>query len=178
MRRVILRAFELEDYKLINVWRNDDDVTALLGGNKIFVSSERERRWVEEKAVGSPSEQFLSICLANGAREMIGYLSLVQIEWRNRQAEWGGLIIGRKDLWGQGLATEAADLMLSFAFMELNLNRVYGRCIADHAASLKMFHKLGLQQEGLLRQAVYKDGRYYDVATLGIIRDEYLARQG
>jgi ribosomal-protein-alanine N-acetyltransferase len=44
---VYLRAFELENYKLINSWRRDEEIYRLTDGNKCYVSSERDRKWVE-----------------------------------------------------------------------------------------------------------------------------------
>ena len=32
--RVYLRAFELDDYKLINKWHKDEEITEFVGGNK------------------------------------------------------------------------------------------------------------------------------------------------
>jgi RimJ/RimL family protein N-acetyltransferase len=176
VQKVSLRAFEPGDYKLINQWRNDDEITDLLGGNKIYVSAERERKWVEEKIMGSPTEQFLAICLSDEPFEMVGYLSIIHIEWRNRQAEWGGIIIGRKDFRSKGIGTQAAELMLQFAFSELNLNRLYGHWLVENTPSLKMATKLSFQHEGVLRQAVFKHGAYHDVAVLAILQSDYLQR--
>ncbi len=41
--RVYLRAFEPDDYRLINKWRNDPEINKYLGGNTFLVSSEREK---------------------------------------------------------------------------------------------------------------------------------------
>ena len=43
--KVYLRALELDDYILINKWRNDPDLSKYLGGNFFFVSSERVYRF-------------------------------------------------------------------------------------------------------------------------------------
>jgi hypothetical protein len=42
-RKLYLRAFEPDDYQKINAWRRDEEVYRLAGGNKYFVSSERDR---------------------------------------------------------------------------------------------------------------------------------------
>ena len=34
-----------------------------------------------------------------------------------------------------------------------------------------------MQQEGILRQAAYKNGQYYDLSYAGILRDEYFAHK-
>ena len=40
-------------------------------------------------------------------------------------------------------------------------------------ASRRVMEKLGMQYEGTLRQDLYKDGMYYDLDRLSILRDEF-----
>jgi RimJ/RimL family protein N-acetyltransferase len=169
--RIYQRAFELEDYKLINKWRNDDEITFLTGGHKRYVSTEKERKWVEEK-IFDENNIYLAICLRENG-EMIGYHSLNHIDWRNRQAELGGMIIGRKDLWGKGMAPEASQLMCRFGFEELGLNRIYVYWLEKHVSSSRVLEKLGFKREGLLRQALFKNNSFHDVVLGSILRDEY-----
>ena len=72
---VYLRAFELDDYKIINVWRNDRKLWEHTAGNKHFVSSETERKWVQEKVLQTDKDMYFSICMSED-NTMVGYLSL------------------------------------------------------------------------------------------------------
>ena len=45
--RVYLRALEPEDYLKTYEWRQDDDIENSLGGNRFFISKEREKQWVQ-----------------------------------------------------------------------------------------------------------------------------------
>ncbi len=54
--------------------------------------------------------------------------------------------------WGKGYATEAAAAVLNFAFDSLKAHRVVAFCHADNRASSRVMEKLGLTQEGRLRQ--------------------------
>ncbi|HZS70339.1 MAG TPA: GNAT family protein [Candidatus Acidoferrum sp.] len=172
--KVYLRAFELDDYKKINLWRRDEEVYRLTGGNKHFVSSERDRKWVEDKIFNNQTEIYLAICLT-GTDEMIGYLSLSNIDYRNRRAEWSGIVIGDNQYRGQGYASQAIYLLLEYAFDELGLERVSGSWLADNAVSLFVGKMLGFQQEGVLRRYVYKSGRYHDMIIMSLLREEFEA---
>ncbi len=170
--RIFLRAFEIEDYKQINEWRRDPEIFEKTGGNVLFVSSERDRRWVEDKILNTESNQYLAICLIETGR-MIGYLSINEINWRNRSAEWGGILIGAKDLWNGGYATEAAGLMLRYVFFELGMHRIFGYWLESHAASIRMAEKLGFQREGLLRESVFKHDRYHSLVLMSLLKEEF-----
>src|SRR4051812_28633462 len=110
---VYLRAFEPDDYKKINAWRRDDAIYQLTTGNRHFVSSENDRKWVLDKSINNQTEIYLAICLAKDGL-LIGYVSLSDIDYRNRRAEWSAIVIGEKEYRGQGYATEAVYLLLEY----------------------------------------------------------------
>jgi ribosomal-protein-alanine N-acetyltransferase len=170
--KVFLRAFELEDHKKINRWRRDDAVYRLTGGNKYFVSSERDRKWVEEKIFNHNSELYLAICLIAN-EEMIGYVSLSNIDHRNRRAEWSGVVIGEAQDRGQNYASQAIYLLLDYAFSELGLERVSGQWLDENQVSIFVGKMLGFQQEGILRRYVYKGGRHHDLIIMSMLKEEF-----
>jgi ribosomal-protein-alanine N-acetyltransferase len=172
MMRIYLRAFELEDYKLINQWRSDPEITALLSGNVMFVSSEREKKWVEDKIFEDSTSLYLGICLKE-SNELIGYLSVTSIDYRNRKAEWAGLIIGRKDLMRHGYANEAVRLMLEHLFFQLGLGRVYAHALEEHVNSIRMMMKAGFKKEGVLRNNVFKDNRFHNSVFMSLLKEEF-----
>lgn len=172
--RIYLRAFELSDSSLIHRWRSNEDIVRNVSGNTYFVSSEREKKWVEDKIVNDYRDMYLAICL-KANNEMIGYTSINNIDYRNRKAEWGGTIIGEIEHQSQGYATEAAILMLGYIFEELNLNKCYGYCLEEHAATIKLLKKLHFTQEGILRENVFKNNSYKNMLLFSLLRHEYEA---
>jgi RimJ/RimL family protein N-acetyltransferase len=169
--RIYLRAFELEDYKLINQWRNDDEIMSLTGALKRYVSTEKEKKWVEEK-IFDETNVYLAICLREN-HEMIGYTSINNIDWRNKRAEWGGLVIGRRDLWSKGIATDVGAILIRYTFEELGLNRLCGYWLEHHASAEKAWYKVGFIREGLLRQALFKNNSFHNVVVGSILKEEY-----
>ena len=80
--------------------------------------------------------------------------------------------------WGQGLVTEAGQAVLRFGFGQLQLNRIYAFHMVRNPASGRVLAKLGLREEGLLRQCVQKWGRFEDVVVRAILRDDWEALPG
>jgi [ribosomal protein S5]-alanine N-acetyltransferase len=78
--------------------------------------------------------------------------------------------------WNKGFATEAARAVLDFGFSRTQFHRIVAQRFAFNVASERVLEKLGFAQEGILRQERHKDGRFHDVVTYGLLRDEW-ARQ-
>ena len=104
---------------------------------------------------------------------VIGTVAL-ELELEQYQADLGYWI--GVSYWNKGFATEAARSVLDFAFSRTQLHRIVAQRFAFNAASERVLEKLGFAQEGTLRQARHKDGRFHDVVTYGLLRDEW-ARQ-
>ncbi|PLR89148.1 GNAT family N-acetyltransferase [Bacillus sp. T33-2] len=104
--------------------------------------------------------------------ELIGFVVIHRIEWNNRV---GQLAIGIGDSKNQnkGYGTDALKLILRFAFHELNLDRVGLDVIEYNKRAIRAYEKVGFQQEGRVRSAVYRDGKRYDRAMMGILRTEW-----
>lgn len=169
--RVYLRALEIDDYVLINKWRNDPEITQFLGGNVFMVSSEREKKSIENKILDDSKNIYFAICDSNN-NKLIGSSSINNIDLRNLKAEWGGTLIGDKDYLGKGLGKEASILTLQFLFNQYPINKCYGYCLAEHPASPKMILSLGFQNDGILRKDIFKNGEFKDILLFSILREE------
>jgi len=171
MKRVYLRAFETEDYKILNKIRRNPDVMLYTGGNKFFTSSDYDKKWIEDKIFNNKTQIYLAICLSEND-VLIGYTSINNIDHQNRVAEWGGIIIS-PEFTGKGYATEVGELVLDHVFNQLNINRCCSWLLDSNIASLKMTQKLGFKQEGILREIVYKNGKYQNAIMISLLRKEY-----
>ena len=106
---------------------------------------------------------------------LIGTCQLHSIHPVHRSAELQ-IRIGDVAARGAGRGTEAVQLLLAFAFEDLNLERVFLNVFADNTAALRAYEKAGFVREGVLRQAAYVDGRYRDVAIMSVLRRDRVNR--
>jgi len=110
-----------------------------------------------------------AIRLLSGS-SLIGCASLRDIDNEHHQAELG-FWIGR-EWWGHGYAGEAAAAVLRFGFETLGLNRIYAHHMARNPAAGRVLLRIGMKQEGLLRERVMKWGVYEDVVVYAILRED------
>lgn len=168
--RIYLRALEPEDYEVSVKWRNDPEIQAMVGGPAYYVSSERERKWVLE-AINSDSRIVLAICKKDD-HKYIGNIMLQEVDWINRSGHVP-ILIGDKEEWSKGFATEARMLMLNFAFYERGLQRIYAEILEDNIGSIRLHEKCGYIREGVKRKAVFKNGVFKNVILMSILKEEF-----
>lgn len=72
--------------------------------------------------------------------------------------------------WGQGLATKAISLLVSYAFEQLGLVRVYAGVFEYNLGSIRVLEKNGFQKEGVSKKAIFKNGSFWDEHRYGIIK--------
>jgi len=75
--------------------------------------------------------------------------------------------------WGRGFATEATTAVTKFGFSSLNLHRIFATADARNLASIRVMQKLGMLEEGVLRQHRYFRGQHVDEVHYAILADEY-----
>jgi RimJ/RimL family protein N-acetyltransferase len=103
---------------------------------------------------------------------LIGFVALHSVEWNNGAALLA-VGIGEPEYRGKGYGTDALQLILRFAFHELNLFRVGLDVIATNTRAIGAYEKLGFQCEGRMRGAVLREGCRTDRIFMGILRDEW-----
>ena len=172
-KNVRLRPIERDDLPRFVEWFGDPGVRRHLTIYLPF-SLSQEERWFEN-LMGRLERQkdvLLAIETADGVH--IGSLGLHDINWKDRCAELG-IVIGDKAYWGQGYGADAIQALLGVAFGEMNLHRVFLRVDADNARGIRCYEKCGFQREGISRQAVFREGAYYDQYVMSILELEFEA---
>ena len=170
MSRIYLRALEPDDYLVTIKWRSDEDIQNMVGGPKYFISSEKEKEWVR-KTIFDNERMVLGICIKEN-NKLIGTVNIQEIDYINRSCHVP-ILIGDKEEWSKGYATEARMMALRFAFYERGMKRAWATIIDTNTASIKMHEKCGYKQEGVLRQSLYKDGVFHDQILMSILREEF-----
>lgn len=171
--RVYLRALEPMDYKTSINWRKDDEIWGMLGGTKYFVSEAYEKQWVE-KTIFDSKDVKLAICLKENNR-YIGNVYMTNIDMQ-KQSCHSHILIGEKDCWGKGYAKEALTLLCDYMFAERNIHRIQAIVLESNQASLKMHQKCGYKIDGLMRDSVFKDGKFQNQYILSLLKDDFEMR--
>ena len=103
---------------------------------------------------------------------LIGKAVINRIEWSNGNG-WIELGIGSAVDCRRGYGTQAVQMLLRFAFAELNLFRVTARVQEYNEAMIALLKKFGFVEEVRRRQALDRDGRRWDLLVFGLLNEEW-----
>lgn len=102
----------------------------------------------------------------------VGVIGLSGIDMVYRCAElW--IYVGDREQRGRGVAREAVRALCRFGFETLGLNRVFVQVFSFNEPALKFFLACGMKPEGVLREAVFKRGRFHDKHVFSMLAREF-----
>ncbi|HZH27612.1 MAG TPA: GNAT family protein [Azospirillaceae bacterium] len=138
------------------------------------------RAWVEASVARRIQEQsdeprtaWLLAAVLRDTDEVVGE-GLLKITDRGRtQGEIGWGLDSR--FAGRGLATEIGGAMLALGFEHLGLHRIAAMCRVENTASRRVMDKLGMREEGALREHLRVRGEWWSSHLCSILRPEYEA---
>lgn len=168
--KVVLRAVEESDNAMLLSLVNDPDTEMMLGGSSWPVSEAEQLKWFEHQ---ERSKDVLRCIVALQEDEKaIGTIILSDIDQKNatghiqiKMSKDGGR--------GKGYGTDAVNTMVRYAFEELRLNCIYANILFYNEASIKLFERCGFKRDGVLRQRVFKKGKFIDMLAYSkIISDQ------
>lgn len=107
--------------------------------------------------------------------KMVGTCGFTSFDCASDSAEVGYVL--NPEYWGKGIATEALERVLQFGFEQLQLHRIEARFIEENERSRHLMEKVGMQFEGIGREAMLVKGNYVNVGICAILRSEWEARQ-
>lgn len=167
--KCFLRALELGDANSDYLsWVNNPETTRGLVTGRFPSNLEQLKAYLQDAT--AKSAVFLAICDIE-SKKHIGNIKLDQFDWISRTAELG-ILIGDRNFWGKGIATEACRLLLDYAKKDLNLNKVTLSVFSNNPAAKRVYEKLGFVEEGCLRQHLFIDGKYEDKFYMSVFLNE------
>ncbi len=163
------RRSDLDDY--IAVTSQPEIYKTTYGIPKEYTKKYGRRyfRIIRENLNSMRAFEFGMFLKSNG--RYLGNIGLINICLAHKHADISYYI--DKDFRNMGFTTEAAREMLGWAFGFMDFEKVTGICMSINPASRRVMEKIGMKYEGTLRNELLKDGVYYDLDRLSILKEEY-----
>jgi RimJ/RimL family protein N-acetyltransferase len=157
-------------------WMNNDSQFWTSRGDRWPVSKASIERWYEESRSSEKPDMGLTFGLRTKDGTPIGSMGFNWI-WPHHRMGMMGASIGEPDYWGGGYGTDGLLLLLDYAFLHLDLRRVWLGTMSLNERVVRQMEKVGFKLEARRRELVVADGRRYDELVYGLLRSEWPGRQ-
>ncbi len=171
-KKVKLRAIKKEDLTLACKYLNDSEIKKLMySGIPFPMTYEEELRWFEENSKENNGRYNFSIEDLE-TNKYIGGCGINNINWVSRVATIG-IFIGDKDFLSKGYGYDAMNVLIDFIFSEMNMNKISLNAFSFNERAINCYKKCGFIVEGVLRNEIYREGKYYDNIYMGLMKEEW-----
>jgi len=169
--RIILRPLLEQDFtrNYLN-WLNDPEINQYSQRRPFPINWKGMTSYNDYLNTDSKSGFNLAIVVKRDGRH-IGNISLVEIEHINRCCNLA-ILIGDKNYWNCGYATEAIYHLTRHAFFEINLNKIIAGSF--NPAFIRCVEKLSWTKEGEFRKRIWSNHKFHNQIWMSILKDDFL----
>lgn len=170
--RILLRKLDMDDLEEYFNFASDPLVSERTlwdrhkstEDTRVFL--EKVKQSVEEKSA------YRWAIIYKPDQKLIGRVGFVYLDEIHSCTEIGYALSSR--YWGKGLATEALQQVIKYGFCHMKINRIEGKCNVDNRSSARVMKKVGMQQEGILREKLKIKGEFVDQIQFAMIKKDFL----
>jgi [ribosomal protein S5]-alanine N-acetyltransferase len=129
----------------------------------------RVRRYLEHRGPDDRRRLFVYVAVLKLSGDIVGTVSL-----QRSHPAIASLGVGvSEDHVGRGLGTEMAARLLAFGFEAVRLHRIEADVATSNAACIRLLEKLGMTREGVARDCIHAQGRWWTEAKYAMLEDEH-----
>lgn len=168
-----LRAIEPTDSSLLLKMMNDPEIEINTVGEHSPVGLNQQNQWTSTYKNDDKNIR-LMIDLTNG--KTIGMVSLTAIDYKNGTAQTGFKISCSFEDRMKNDTFDACAALYSYAFQYLRLNCIVGETLEENSFSLNLQKRLGFQVEGILKERVFKNGKFQNIVSTSLLKSDFLKK--
>ena len=103
--------------------------------------------------------------------KLVGVFRLDNLDHVNQSAQVG--LDVHPDFQSMGFGTHIYRYFFNLLFHDWNFHRLYLETLSNNNRARNLYEKLGMNFEGTLREAIFRNGKYIDVVVYSILRSEW-----
>ena len=166
----LIRETEFDDYEYFVKWENDPEVPKYL----TFDENRSYEDVVTEAIYNKFSREKLDFTIVDReSGKPIGRIFISKIDTHSDSLDITKFYIGETQFWGKGVAREIMNELLEYCFTFLHMERVTLDYYTGNKRAYTLYESLGFEKEGVARNATKKDGKYYDLHLMSMLRSEF-----
>lgn len=169
-KNLVIRETIFEDCEAFAKWETDPDVTQFLSYEEDRTYEDVVEEWILSKQ--DPTKLQFTI-VRKDAGQPIGRVYISRIDSACDSLDITKLYLAGEENRRMGLGRELLRELLEYCFVYLHMERVTLDYYSGNKAASALYEKMGFQSEGTARNATKKNGKYYDLHLMSMLRTEF-----
>lgn len=165
---ILFRKIRENDLEKILKWRTSLEVTAYMYTDPLLTMKE-QKKWYEKIKTDETRRDWV----INVEGEDVGLISLTNIDNIHKRCNWA-YYIASTTMRGKGIGKSVELNIYHFVFESLNLNKLCCEVFSFNEKVITLHQKYGSMIEGVRREHIYKNGSYYDIVEMAILKKDWL----
>ncbi|AJQ59215.1 MULTISPECIES: GNAT family N-acetyltransferase [Bacillus] len=164
-----LETFKKSDFKQLINWINSEEFLIQWSGNAFTFPLDEQQL---EKYIES-ANTFAFKVVDEETSDVIGHISLGQIDNINKSARIGKVLVGNTKMRGRSIGKHMMKAVLHIAFDKLKLHRVTLGVYDFNTSAISCYEKIGFVKEGLLRESKKVGETYWNLWEMSMLEYEW-----
>ncbi|WP_448206554.1 GNAT family N-acetyltransferase [Azospirillum sp. sgz302134] len=157
----------LDDAEMLLRWRTDPGITRFMFTDLENPDVERQRAWLQAMEQRRDFRHFI----IEHEERPVGYLSYSDIDAIHQRCSSGSYIVEEKDR--RAVAGLLHPFIMDYCFYGLGMNKIVNYFMEGNDGVIRIQRLLKAHEVGVLRQHVFKYGRFHDVFVFETLRSEW-----
>jgi len=166
-RGLLFRPVETEDLDAVRRLRNDESTWVHLSDPRILFPADQEA-WL--RSLGARAGKFFFVA-SDALHPFVGLVRMDEFDPLNRSIRVGADVV--PELRRQGFGRRIFGAIKKYCFDFLNVHRVWLLVLESNEAARGLYRKEGFRDEGVLRDAVFRGGKYVHYVSMSLLESEY-----
>lgn len=173
MELIKLEPLKRSDFKQLINWIDSEEFLIQWSGNAFTYPLNDQQL---EQYIESTNTLAFKV-IDEESKEVIGHISLGQIDNINKSARIGKVLVGDTRMRGRSIGKHMMKAVLHIAFEELKLHRVTLGVYDFNTAAISCYEKIGFVKEGLLRESKKVGETYWNLWEMSMLEYEWRAKK-
>ena len=161
----------VDDAEMLLAWRTDPAITRFMFTDLENPDVERQRSWITAMEQRQDFRHFV----IETAERPIGYLSYSGIDWAHRRCSSGSYIVDAEAR--RTVAGFLHSFIMDYCFYILEMNKIVNYFMEGNDNVIKIQRLLRCREVGILKEHVFKYGRFHDVLVFELCKAEWESRK-
>lgn len=172
-KNLIIRETVFEDCQYFAKWEIDPEITQYLSYEEDRTYEDVVEEWILDKQ--DPTVLQYTV-VRKDIDQPIGRIYITKVNRKCDSLDITKLYIAGEENRKLGFAEELMKELLEHCFVFLHMERVTLDHYNGNNAAAHLYDKIGFQREGVARNATKKNGKYYDLHLMSLLRSEFFEK--